>query len=105
MGAPYHHHANRPTTKTRHYHCRFPLAATRAAVELLPDDIFALLEQIDTLPGTTFEAVLLAHYRSQGYRAELTPATHDYGADIVLSSQQQGIIVVQVKRCTRPVSK
>lgn len=52
---------------------------------------------LDQLSGTEFEEFLAGLFRSQGYSAELTPSTGDYGADLVLSKGGQRI-AVQAKR-------
>lgn len=53
--------------------------------------------QVDSMRGTTFEDYLAAILKAKGYRVQQTPASGDYGADLVLSAN--GIkIAVQAKR-------
>lgn len=52
---------------------------------------------LDQLSGTEFEEFLAGLFRAQGYAAELTPLTGDYGADLVLIKDGQRI-AVQAKR-------
>jgi restriction system protein len=44
-----------------------------------------------------FEEFLAGLFRAQGYAAELTPTSGDYGADLILSKEGQRI-AVQAKR-------
>lgn len=53
--------------------------------------------ELDRLSGTEFEEFLAGLFRAQGYAAELTPVTGDYGADLILSKDGQRI-AVQAKR-------
>lgn len=52
---------------------------------------------LDQLSGTEFEEFLAGLFRAQGYVAELTPLTGDYGADLILLKDGQRI-AVQAKR-------
>ncbi|MDP2852078.1 MAG: restriction endonuclease [Gallionella sp.] len=52
---------------------------------------------LDQLSGTEFEEFLAGLFRAQGYAAELTPLTGDYGADLILLKDGQRI-AVQAKR-------
>jgi HJR/Mrr/RecB family endonuclease len=53
--------------------------------------------ELDQLSGTEFEVFLAGLFRAQGYAAELTPLTGDYGADLILI--KDGLrIAVQAKR-------
>lgn len=53
--------------------------------------------QVDSMSGTTFEDYLATILKAKGYRVQQTPASGDYGADLILSAN--GIkIAVQVKR-------
>lgn len=52
---------------------------------------------LDQLSGTEFEAFLAGLFRAQGYTAELTPLTGDYGADLILVKDGKRI-AVQAKR-------
>jgi restriction system protein len=53
--------------------------------------------ELDQLSGVEFEAFLAGLFRSQGYAAELTPTSGDYGADLILSKDGRSI-AVQAKR-------
>lgn len=57
----------------------------------------AKASELDLYSGTEFEAFLAGLFRAQGYAAELTPVTGDYGADLILSKDGQRI-AVQAKR-------
>ena len=52
---------------------------------------------LDQLSGVEFEYFLAGLYRSQGFKAEVTPTSGDYGADLILSKEGQRI-AVQAKR-------
>ncbi|APQ59835.1 hypothetical protein PPOLYM_02536 [Paenibacillus polymyxa] len=58
--------------------------------------------QIDKMDGVQFEQYLGHLFRSQGYKAEVTQASGDYGADLVLTKNGQRI-VVQAKRYSKNV--
>lgn len=53
--------------------------------------------ELDQLSGVEFEEFLAGLFRVQGYVAELTPTTADYGADLILSKDGHRI-AVQAKR-------
>jgi restriction system protein len=53
--------------------------------------------ELDRLGGAEFETFLAGLFRAQGYAAEHTPTTGDYGADLILSKDGQRI-AVQAKR-------
>ena len=53
--------------------------------------------QLDQLSGPQFEKFLAGLYRAQGYQADLTSATGDYGGDLILRKDGQ-CICVQAKR-------
>ena len=52
---------------------------------------------LDQLSSVEFEEFLAGLFRAQGYAAELTPTTGDYGADLILSKDGRRI-AVQAKR-------
>jgi restriction system protein len=52
---------------------------------------------VDGMKGREFEEYLQVLFRERGYHVQLTPATGDYGADLILSKKDQKIIV-QAKR-------
>ncbi len=58
--------------------------------------------ELDQLNGPEFEVFLAGLFRAQGYAAELTPTTGDYGADLILIKDGQRI-AVQAKRYTGSV--
>ncbi|ALP39100.1 restriction endonuclease [Paenibacillus sp. IHB B 3084] len=58
--------------------------------------------QIDKMEGVQFEQYLGHLFRSQGYKAEVTRAAGDFGADLVLSKNGRRI-VVQAKRYSKNV--
>jgi len=43
--------------------------------------------------GVRFEIIVAEYHKRRGYKAELTPHSHDYGADIILFSNQKKIVV------------
>jgi restriction system protein len=53
--------------------------------------------ELDSLSGVEFEEFLAGLFLAQGYAAELTPTSGDYGADLILSKDGQRI-AVQAKR-------
>ncbi len=53
--------------------------------------------ELDQLSGVEFEEFLAGLFRAQGYAAEHTPTSGDYGADLILSKDGQRI-AVQAKR-------
>ncbi|WP_047013822.1 restriction endonuclease [Paenibacillus sp. IHB B 3415] len=60
------------------------------------------IAEIDKMDGVQFEQYLGHLFRSQGYKAEVTQAAGDYGADLVLSKDGKRI-VVQAKRYSKNV--
>ena len=58
--------------------------------------------ELDQLSGVEFEEFLAGLFRDQGYAAELTPTSGDYGADLILSKDGRRI-AVQAKRYTGSV--
>jgi len=57
----------------------------------------AQTKHVDKMSGTEFEQHLADYFARRGYSIELTPASGDYGADLVLRSRSE-CIVVQAKR-------
>ncbi len=55
------------------------------------------LAKIDKMTGIQFERFLKAHFESLGYKVTLTPASNDYGADLILKKDGEKI-AVQAKR-------
>ncbi|MBY7740146.1 restriction endonuclease [Paenibacillus polymyxa] len=60
------------------------------------------IAQIDKMDGFQFEHYLGHLFRSQGYKAEVTRAAGDFGADLILSKDKKRI-VVQAKRYSKNV--
>ncbi|MBT9137216.1 MAG: DNA topoisomerase 1 [Firmicutes bacterium] len=60
------------------------------------------IDEIDFLSGEDFESFLSLCFREHGYKVQLTPKSHDFGADLILS--KDGIdTVVQAKRWRQTV--
>ena len=55
------------------------------------------IDLIDGMSGSLFEELLQEHFKKLGYKAKMTPATADYGADLILEKEKERI-VVQAKR-------
>lgn len=53
--------------------------------------------QVDRMSGEEFERYLKCHFEKLGYKVEMTPKSHDYGADLVMSKDGERI-VIQAKR-------
>lgn len=60
------------------------------------------ISQIDKMDGVKFEQYLGHLFRSQGYKAEVTRAVGDFGADLILIKDGKRI-VVQAKRYSKNV--
>lgn len=60
------------------------------------------IAQIDKMEGIQFEKYLEQLFRLQGYKANMTHAQGDYGADLVISRNGEKI-VVQAKRYSKNV--
>lgn len=56
---------------------------------------------IDQMSGIEFEHYLVALFRQNGYRVKLTPASNDFGADVILEGNER--IVIQAKRYSSKV--
>lgn len=55
------------------------------------------IDIIDRMSGFDFEKLVLVHFEKLGYKGEVTRATNDYGADLILQKDGEKI-VVQAKR-------
>lgn len=55
------------------------------------------MEDIDEMDGIEFEYFLCEVFEEHGYRAEVTKASGDFGADLILYKKED-IIVIQAKR-------
>lgn len=60
------------------------------------------LEDISILKGTAFEDYLADVFEDLGYTVDLTPKSGDYGADLLLSKDEDKI-AVQAKQYSKPV--
>lgn len=60
------------------------------------------IEDIDKMDGIQFEHYLSTLFKQQGYKVEVTQATGDYGADLLLKKEDVKI-VVQAKRYAKKV--
>jgi restriction system protein len=58
--------------------------------------------EVDKMSGRKFEEYLQVLLRTRGYNVQLTPATGDYGADLILTKKGQKV-VVQAKRYKKNV--
>lgn len=52
---------------------------------------------IDKMSGEEFELYLKAHFEENGYKVKTTPASNDYGADLILTRSNE-VVAVQAKR-------
>jgi len=75
------------------------IAVAGIAIRMRRDRVFhgATLRSIDAMDGTQFEEFLAVLFMHLGYRVEHVGMSHDFGADLVLTSSRQRI-VVQAKR-------
>lgn len=60
------------------------------------------IDIVDKMSREEFERFLLVHFENLGYKGKLTPLTNDYGADLILSREEEKI-VVQAKRWNQKV--
>jgi len=60
------------------------------------------MDEIDRMDGTQFEKYLGALFTDRGYKVQYTPATGDYGADLLLHKENR-TIAIQAKRYKSPV--
>jgi len=60
------------------------------------------MEEVDQMSGDRFEEYLKVLFKKKGYHVHLTPKSGDFGADLILSTKSQKI-VVQAKRYKRNV--
>ncbi|MGQ3381175.1 restriction endonuclease [Priestia endophytica] len=54
------------------------------------------IHYIDQMDGFQFESYLKALFQELGYKAQVTPKSGDFGADLIMTGQQK--IVIQAKR-------
>lgn len=55
------------------------------------------ISDIDKMSGVQFEEYLKILFKNRGYSVTLTPASNDYGADLIMK-KGNNVIVVQAKR-------
>ncbi|MFC4557846.1 restriction endonuclease [Virgibacillus kekensis] len=60
------------------------------------------ISEVDKMRGRKFEEYLQTLFKAKGYVVKLTPASGDYGADLILSTKENKIIV-QAKRYKKNV--
>ena len=60
------------------------------------------IKEIDVMNGREFENYLGALFEAMGYEVEMTPASGDYGADLLIETDEK-CIVVQAKRYSKAV--
>jgi len=77
------------------------VALAGIAIRIRRDQVFhgATMSSVDAMEGTRFEEFLAELFSHLGYRIQLVGSSHDFGADLVLTSRRQRI-VVQAKRYT-----
>ncbi len=75
------------------------IAVAGIAIRIRRDRVFhgATLHSIDIMDGTQFEEFLAMLFVHLGYRVQHVGMSHDFGADLLLTSPRQRI-VVQAKR-------
>jgi len=67
-------------------------------ISALKDSGSVDLEHIDRLSGIEFEEILSDKFLSLGFSVKSTPSSGDFGADIIVETQDKSVIVVQCKR-------
>lgn len=79
----------------------FVVVVAGIAIRIHRDHVFhgATLSSVDAMEGTRFEEFLAGLFSHMGYRIQLVGNSHDFGADLVLTSRRKRI-VVQAKRYT-----
>lgn len=58
----------------------------------------ATIKQIDKMGGIEFEKYLYIYYKKRGYKAYITPASGDFGADLIIKDKYGIKTVIQAKR-------
>lgn len=61
------------------------------------------IDEIDLMDGVEFEKYLEVIFKKLGYQVKRTPASNDFGADLILDEPSGGRIVIQAKRYQRKV--
>lgn len=65
---------------------------------------FSGIEQIDKMTGKDFERRMKVLFEMKGWKAELTPDTNDFGADLLVWTPEGKKIVVQCKRHSKNIT-
>ncbi|MCR5236922.1 MAG: restriction endonuclease [Lachnospiraceae bacterium] len=65
----------------------------------------ASMRKIDRMSGVEFEEWLQVMYKRHGYRARLTPASGDYGADLIVTAHDGTKTAIQAKRYRNAVGE
>lgn len=65
---------------------------------------FSGIEQIDKMTGRDFERRMKVLFEMKGWKAELTPDTNDFGADLLVWTPEGKKIVVQCKRYSKNIT-
>lgn len=74
-----------------------------SSMRIIPDENYKSLEEIDAMTGREFEDYVAVILEGCGYEIEeMTPATNDYGADIIALAGEERM-AIQCKRYARPV--
>lgn len=63
----------------------------------------SLENRLDRMEGREFEEWLVELFETAGYRVELTPASRDFGADLLIEDAQGYRIAIQAKRYSSAV--
>lgn len=61
------------------------------------------IREIDVMKGEDFEKFLAVVFKNLGIQVETTPASKDYGADLILTNKAGKRVSIQVKRYERNV--
>lgn len=78
---------------------KFETSENKGKFLLLETDI----SKMDIMEGYEFEELLKSIYFYLGYKTEVTKKSRDYGADLLLTDDQNHTIVVQAKRYNKTV--
>lgn len=76
------------------------IVVTALIVRCRRDRLFhgATMRTVDAMDGPAFELFLAELFQHLGYRVQRVGQSHDFGADLVLTSRRRQHIVVQAKR-------
>ncbi len=62
------------------------------------------IENIDKLSGIEFEQLLIQQFQKLGYKTIETPSTGDFGADIIVDTENETRFIIQCKRFKNKVN-